>query len=265
MICRKCNLVSADDAKFCGHCGEPVTPLGAVPPDAAAPRPDHAAASGAATAALAAAADRLPGIIERIKNILMTPKTEWLVIEAEPTTIAQLYSGYVVPLTGLAALMSFIHLSVIGIGIPFGGTFRAPLVNGLAMALVRFGFGLLGLFLVGLIINALAPKFAAQSDQRQAVKTAAYAFTPGLLGSVLALAGGLGGLLQLAAAIYGIYLLYLGLPVMMKGAPEKAAVYTTAVVVCTILLGVLFGLLSATTGGFGGYGSFTYAAPSMGR
>jgi uncharacterized membrane protein len=70
----------------------------------------------------------------------------------------------------------------------------------------------------------------------------------------LALIGGLGALLQLIAALYGIYLLYLGLPLLMKSPREKATAYTIAVVVCTFLLGIAFGVLSAAVGGFGGYG-----------
>jgi hypothetical protein len=261
MICPKCNLASADNARFCAHCGEPFGTGSGNPPATPSSAPNvGTSASAAGTAAWASATSRLPGIIERIKNILLTPKTEWRVIEPEPTSIAQLYTGYVMPLTGLSALMSFVHMSVIGVSMPFGGAFRTPLLSGLLMALASFGFGLLGLFLVGLIINALAPTFAGQRYQRQAMKTAAYAFTPAYVASVLALLGGFGTLLQLIACIYGIYLLYLGLPLLMKSPSEKATGYTVTVVICTILLGILLGVLSAAMGGFGGYGRLPSAA-----
>jgi uncharacterized membrane protein YfcA len=255
MICPKCNLASADNARFCGHCGEPFGASSSNPPAPPSASPNAGpSASAAGSAAWASATNQLPGIIERIKNILSTPKTEWPVIAPESTSIAQLYIGYVMPLTGLSALISFVRMSLIGVSMPFGGTFRTPLVNGLTIALVGFGFGLLGLFLVGLIINALASTFAGVRDQRQAMKTAAYAFTPAWVGSVFGLLGGFGTLLQLIAGIYGIYLLYLGLPLLMKSAREKATGYTAAVVICTILIGVLVGVFSRATGGFGGYG-----------
>jgi len=261
MICPKCNLASADNARFCGHCGEPFGASSGNPPATPAASPNAGpSASAAGSAAWASATSQLPSIIERIKNILLTPKTEWPVIAPESTSIARLYTGYVMPLTGLSALMSFIRMSLIGVSMPFGGAFRTPLLNGLTIALVSFGFGLLGLFLVGLIINALASTFGGERDQRQAMKTAAYAFTPAWVGSVLALLGGFGTLLELIAGIYGIYLLYLGLPLLMKSAREKATGYTAAVVICTILLGVLLGVLSTATGGFGGYGRFPGAA-----
>ena len=56
-------------------------------------------------------------------------------------------------------------------------------------------------------------------------KTAAYAFTPGWLASLFVLIGGLGALLPLLAGLYGIYLLYLGLPTMMKCPQDKAFGY----------------------------------------
>jgi hypothetical protein len=84
------------------------------------------------------------GLINRIKNIILTPQTEWPVIEAEPTTISQLYKGYVIPLAAFSALMSFVRMSVIGISF-----FRMPLLTGLTFTLVNFVFGLLGLYLVG--------------------------------------------------------------------------------------------------------------------
>jgi hypothetical protein len=46
----------------------------------------------------------------------------------------------------------------------------------------------------------------------------------------------LGWLIALVGAIYGIYLLYLGLPYTMKCPPDKAAGYTTLSVVITVVL-----------------------------
>jgi hypothetical protein len=196
----------------------------------------------------------LPGLLERVKNILLSPKSEWPLIASEPTSMAQLYSGYVMPLAVLATVISFVHMSLIGVSMPFGGAYRTPLGSGIIFAVVSFGFALAGVFLVGVIINALAPTFAGERDLRQAVKTAAYAFTPGWLSSVFSLLGGLGSLVGFVAALYGIYLLYLGLPAVMKSPREKAMGYTLATVICTLLLGVVFGVASAVTGGFGAYG-----------
>src|ERR1700722_3272476 len=125
MLCPKCSQPVADRARFCGSCGEPMTVAGN---DASVTPPPRGPVGGAGTAA----ARR----IDRIKKIILSPKTEWPVIETEPTTTAQLYRGYVIPLVAFSALMSFVRLSIVGIGF-----WRMPVLTGLAYALVSFAFG----------------------------------------------------------------------------------------------------------------------------
>jgi hypothetical protein len=243
MNCPKCGQSVSNDARYCGKCGWQVE-LGARVGDFGL-----ATASAAGAGATPYPGSRaLPGLIERIKNIILMPKTEWHVIEAEPTSIGQLYIGYVMPMAAFAAMMSFIRMSVIGVSLPFGGTIRTPMASGLFEAAVTFILGLIGLYLVGLIINMLAPMFSAGRNQRQALKTAAYALTPAWLGTALTFLP-LGTLLQLIAGIYGIYVLYVGLPVMMRAKRNDASGYTAAVVVCTILVGVLFAVAGAALAG----------------
>jgi hypothetical protein len=262
MLCPKCNQPVADGVRFCGGCGQPVSPAGN--PDATLNRPPPAG-GGAASAAWASANAAMPGLIERIKKILLSPKTEWPVIEPEPTTIAELYKGYAIPLAAFSALMSFLRLSVIGISFGFG-SFRVPLVTGLVWTVVNFIMGLIGLFLFGLIIDFLAPTFSGQRDQRQALKTAAYTFTPVALSSVLGLLPELGRLLQFIAALYAIYLLYLGLPLMMRSPREKAVGYTIATIICAILASIVLVVVMSFVGriigfspyGFGGFGGASH-------
>jgi hypothetical protein len=239
------------NARFCGSCGQQIE----APSAASAPQPQIPAITGAAAAAggaagatskaWAAAAASAPGLLARIKNIVLTPKSEWPVIAPEPTTVSQLYVGYVTPLAVLAALLGFVRMSVLGYNSAFGGGFRMPIGSGLTYTLLMFASALIGVFIVGIIINALAPTFSGQRDQRQALKVAAYSLTPAMLSSVLTLSPILATLLQLLAGLYGIYVLYLGLPVVMQSPQEKSFGYTVSVVICTILLGVVFAVLSS--------------------
>lgn len=242
MQCPKCSQPVVDGARFCGFCGQALNPNS---PDATLMRPPargpiaSASATGTAAAAALGGATSTPAkLIERAKNILMTPQTEWPIIQAETTGVAQLYTGYVIPLAAFSAVMSFIRMSLIGIGY-----WHMPVLTGLSYALASFGFALLGIYLFGLIIDGLAPSFGGQRNQRQALKTAAYAFTPAALGAVLVLLPAFGPFLRLIASLYGVYLLYLGLPVLMQSPKEKVPGYTAAVVVCIILLGVVLSVL----------------------
>ncbi|MBS0422726.1 MAG: YIP1 family protein [Proteobacteria bacterium] len=187
-------------------------------------------------------------LIGRVKNMVLTPKTEWPIVEREPTSIGQLYFSYVVPLALLAAVLAFIHVTLIGVHVPFGGTIRQPVITGLMSLVMTLVGAFIGLLIVGLVINVLAPTFGAVRDLRQAVKTAAYAATPAWVGSLFGLLPAFSTLLQLAADCYAVYVLYLGLPIMMHGKQEKAAGYTATVVICTIVLGFVLG---AVIGGVG--------------
>ncbi len=257
MLCPKCNQPLAEGARFCGSCGEPI----GADLDATRPPRDPVAGGGATSggatsggsppAGTAVPGEAAPRLMDRIKNIILRPNTEWSVVATEPTTIAQLYKGYVIPLAAFSALMSFVRMSVIGIGF-----WRMPVLTGFVYALVGFAFGLLGLYVVGWVIDMLAPTFSGQRDRRQAVKTAAYAFTPGAVGAVFVLLGGFGTALRLVAAIWGLYLLYLGLPVLMRSPREKAAGYTAAVIVCVILLFVVFGIIISVVNPMRSYNPF---------
>ena len=185
------------------------------------------------------------GLTARIKNIVCTPKSEWRVIQAEPTSVSRLYSGYVMPMAAFAAVMSLVRLSVVGVEVPSGGTMRASWLNGLQASLLTFLLSLGGLYLVGLVINSLAAAFGGRPDRRQALKTAAYALTPTWLGTALSFLP-MGSLLQFLAGLYGVYVLYVGLPIMMQAKEEGAGGYASSVVACALGVGILFGLGAAS-------------------
>jgi hypothetical protein len=264
MNCPKCNSPVPANSRFCGGCGQQIE-AAASPCVAQTPAPGFLGYASASAASAAASDSRAStsGLLSRVRNIVLSPKTEWPVIAQEPTTAPQLYVGYVMPLALLAALMGFLRMSVLGVNSAFGNSFRMPISSGLTYTVMMFVSALFCVFVVGLIISALAPSFSGTRDQRQALKVAAYSLTPALLSSVLALSPVLATLLQLLAGLYGIYVLSLGLPVLMQSPKEKAFGYTASVVVCTILVGIVFGILS-TVAHIGGarQGIFGATGPS---
>ncbi len=191
-------------------------------------------------------------LLERAKNIVLTPKTEWEVVGSEATSHAALYKEYIAPLAAIGPIASFIGLSIVGISLPFIGTHRVPFMSGLSSAVISFVFALVGVYLLALLINALAPTFGGEKNQMQAFKVAAFSYTPAWIASVLYILPSL-AILVLLASLYSLYLLYLGLPVLMKAPKEKAAGYTAIIVVCAIVLALVFGTVASlfTAGGAG--------------
>jgi len=191
-------------------------------------------------------------IIARVKAILMTPKTEWPVIDNEPATIAAIYKNYVVILAAIPAVCSFIKTSLIGISVPFAGTIRIGIGAGVSGAVVTYLLSLATLYVMALIVDALATSFDAQKNQVQAFKTVAYAYTASWIAGFGQILPYLGLLIALAGGIYSIYLLYLGVQYTMKCPPQKAAGYTAVAIIVAIVLGLVVGMV---VGGITGMGA----------
>lgn len=189
-----------------------------------------------------------------IRNLLVSPRREWPAIAGRPVDPTALYAGHVAPLAAIGPICGFIGLSIIGIQLPIFGRYRVPVVSGITHAVVSFALTLVGVFVLAAIIDALAPRFSAQPDRRQALKLAAYAATPAWLAGVFQLSPAL-SLLGLLASIYSLYLFYLGIPELMKAPREKAGLYTLAVFVAAIVVAVVIGIVASV---------FQPAAPSLG-
>jgi hypothetical protein len=182
-------------------------------------------------------------VVDRVKNILLTPKTEWEVIEAEPTTVADLYKGYIIPLAAIGPVASAIGALVFGFR-AFGVTYRPPFGSVLSSTVVTYLLTLGGVYVLALIIDALAPNFGGTQNQMQALKVSAYSSTASWVAGILGLIPTLGLLGVLG--LYSLYLLYLGLPALMKGPEEKAMGDTAVVIIAAILLFLVIGLVAGT-------------------
>jgi len=189
-------------------------------------------------------------LVQRVQNICLKPKQEWEVIAGETSSTADLLKNYALPLAAIGVVAGFIGMSFIGMSIPFLGTYRVPMVTGLVGAAVGLAIQLASVFVLGLIIDALAPKFGGEKNSAQALKVAVYSFTPGWAVSVVRIVPSLGVLAGLAS-LYGIYVLYLGLPRLMKSPQEKAVTYTLVVVACGIGIFIVAGLISGAIVGAG--------------
>lgn len=183
-------------------------------------------------------------LMERAKNILLQPKAEWPVIEKEQATTGSLYTGYILPLALIGPVASVIGWTVFGFNVPFVGSIRYPVGIGVRNALVVYALSLLSVFVLALIIDALAPSFGGQKNQIQALKTSAYSYTAAWVGGIFNLFPSI-ALLGLLAALYSCYLLFLGLPVLMKAPEDKAVGYTAVVIIVAIVLWFIIGAIVA--------------------
>lgn len=173
-------------------------------------------------------------IVDRVKRILMSPTTEWPVIAAETTPTQTLITGYVLPLAAIAAVAAFIGQSLIGMSF-MGSTYRTPVGTGLGIAVWAVIMAVISVFVCAYVINAFAPTFGATKSDAQALKVAAYSFTPVWVLGVLQILPVL-GILSILGALYAVYLMYLGLRIVMQAPEDKAIGYTAVVIIVVIVV-----------------------------
>ena len=182
-------------------------------------------------------------IVQRVKEILLTPKQTWPVIEAETSDTAALYSQYIMILALIPAVAGFIGMSLIGYN-AMGMSIRVPILTGLVNMVVSYVLSLVMIYVIALVADALAPTFGGQKNMAMALKLVAYGSTAGMVGGIFSAIPGLVAL-GLLASLYSIYLLFLGIPVMMKSPQEKSLPYTIALLVCGLVAGAILGLVSS--------------------
>jgi hypothetical protein len=177
-------------------------------------------------------------IVERAKRLCLAPDAEWAVIAGERATLGSLMTGYVLPLAALSALGSLLGTMFIGLGIAFA--FRVAI-----MSLVMTAIGVV---ILSVVIDALAPTFGAAKNSESAAKVAAYSPTPAWLAGITQIIPILGNIIVVIGALYSLYLLYLGLMRVMKSADDKAVGYTVVVVIVAIVVGVAVSYITAMVG-----------------
>jgi hypothetical protein len=165
-----------------------------------------------------------------------------------------LMRGYAAPLAAIPAICRWIGYTVIGLGVPYFGTYRLGFVRGFANAIVSWVFALVGVYIAAVVIEKLAPSFKSSGGTVQALKLVVYASTPVWVAGVLYLVPALSPLIVIAA-LYAIYLFYVGLPSVMHTPGEQVIPYmivsALVVIVVTMCLAVVASVLAGGAIGLG--------------
>ena len=176
-------------------------------------------------------------IVERAKNLIISPKSEWETISTEETSLQELYFSYALILALIPAISNFIGRSLIGYSF-LGVTIRTPLVKGLIGAIVYLVLALVGVFVLAYIIDLLAPSFGGEKEIMSSHKLAVYSATPGWIGGIFGIIPAL-WVIGLLFFLYGIYVLYLGANPVKKVPKEKTIVFTLVVIIVAIVIYVI--------------------------
>lgn len=182
-------------------------------------------------------------ILSRAYGLLREPNKEWEQIRAEETTVPNILLGYVAPLAAIIPLCSVIGSYIFEP--QFAGDFGVALIRAVVTWLVSVAL----VFFLGVLINAVAENFDGDKNDLGAQKIAAYSLTPTFLSGVFGLWPPLWWLSLFALAAM-VFLMYRGLPILMKAPAERALAYAGTVTVATMVAGiVLFSIAASVVSG----------------
>lgn len=200
------------------------------------------------------------GLVDRIKSILLKPAETWEVIDREPATVAGLYKGYIVPLAAIPVVCAFIGSVVFGHS-GFGVTIRPGIIPSLMSGIITYVMSLIMVYVLALIIEALAPSFDGVKDRMKALKVAAYSYTAAWVAGVFYIFPAL-SIVALIGGLYAFYLLYVGLPILMKSPKDKATTYTVVTVIVAIVLSIVVTVVVGAVAGAGAMSAGLFADKS---
>ena len=179
----------------------------------------------------------------RAVAILTKPADEWRTIAAESATVEGLLRDYAAPLAAIPAVAQFI------------GFIRFTIVRGFVYAVVSWIMTLVSAWIAAVVIEALAPTFQSKGNTEQALKLVVYSMTPIWIAGVLNLVPAL-AVLVLIAALYAVYLFYLGLAPVMGTPSDNLIQYMVVSAVVIIVISIVFSAILTAIFGISAYRAF---------
>jgi len=171
----------------------------------------------------------LQKLIGRVKAIMFSPQAAWPIIAQDPGETRMVLARHVAVLALIPAIARFVGGSLIG-----GFT---PIDLGVGDAIAGYILAFVSVVIVAVSIRSLAPTFGADKTTKNALKLTVYSYTPAWLAGIFLLVPGLSFLSILG--LYGFYLLWLGLPVLMRAPRDKALPYALLVVLIALVLAIV--------------------------
>jgi hypothetical protein len=178
-------------------------------------------------------------ITTRARNIILTPSTEWKVIDGEVDTPQSLLGKYVLVMALIPAIAMLIGYGLIGVS--FFSVRVTGMHWGLAMAINSYVSSIIGYFVSTYVIDALAPSFGSTKNLGKSAQLVCYSYTAIWLAGIVNIFPAL-SILGLVG-LYGIYLFYLGLPVLKGTTEDKRVIYMIVSALVIILVYIVVGAI----------------------
>ena len=176
--------------------------------------------------------------VNRLKGILLQPGATWKAIDGEFTKPGSIYKNWVLPLALIGPICGAIGTFVFGMSFGVVGFYRLPIMNIVTILAVDYVLGVVGVWVLSLVISLLAPTFGGQRNDVQGLKVAAYATTAWFVAGVFQLLPQL-ALVRVLVSLYSVYLVFSGVPLVMKPSKDQAMGYAIVAVLGAIVVALL--------------------------
>jgi len=181
-------------------------------------------------------------ILELVRGLFSAPKASLAKVEVENKSINQIYKQYLLILVALPAIGTFIGTSIVGMSIPFVGTYRVPFFSGLISQIIYY-FLMLGMvYVYALVLQKVAASFGGNNSLQKSFQLVAFSMVPVFVGGILNVVPML-GLLGILFAVFTLYLFYLGIPLFTGVEEAKRLLVFIITLVVGLILAVIISMI----------------------
>lgn len=184
--------------------------------------------------------------LRHVVGLLTQPRAEWEQIRQARYSVAQIYRQHVLILGLLPPVAGLIGTTLVGWRVAGSETTYLTFDSALRISVAYYVAILVAVLTIGKLIHWMGETYNAHQPLSQCVALAAFTITPMLLVGIVQIYPllWLSFIIGLPALAYTVYLLFLGMPVMMEIEPERAFLFSSAVLAVGLV--ALVGMLAAT-------------------
>lgn len=177
-------------------------------------------------------------------GILTHPDREWESIRADHETTSRLYLGHVLLLALIPAGAAYYGTTVVGWQVGDGDAVRLSQSSAAQLCLLFYAAMICGIYLIGKFIDFFSMTYGVDESEHRGIVLAAYTATPLFLMGIIAVYPVLwvNMIAGVIAVCWSVYLLYEGIPILMKIPEERGFMFASSVL--TVGLVMLVGLFA---------------------
>ena len=168
------------------------------------------------------------------------PDQEWVSIRKEHENPTRLYIAYIAILAAIAPICAYISTAHFGWSVGSERLIKLTEISAVQLSVLTYVAMLVGEFALGYAINWMARTYGAKEEHvpSNGIALAAYSCTPLFLAGFALLypVPWFNAAVFLAAACYGAWLMYDGLPIVMGIEKERAVMYGGALLTVALVI-----------------------------